>query len=442
MKYPNWPKELTAGLEMKDKEYRLNIMHDALNILGNPHLKLNNVIHVGGTNGKGSTVNFIRTILEESGYKVNMYTSPHLIQFNERFYVKGRYLNDNELQSIINEVASILNYRTDISYFEASTLFALHAFAKSNADFNLIEVGLGGRLDATNIFEKTLCSILTSISLDHMDILGDTITQIAHDKSHIIKQNGVVFSAKQSAEAEDEITQMINKKNATLYSENQDWLCNSTIGYKSKNNQHFYNLSDHIPVKLGLDGEHQFQNAGIAISVTQYIQSLGYNKISKASILDGLQKTQWPARMQTISIPNIKNTHCILDGAHNIAGIEALCYYINNTKHLFKKNIAIFTCLSNRNYTELLDEITKVFDQVILFDANKCNIDSPKPFQNANKMLQYCQESYKNTSFNIASSMEGIYNIIDDNKDTRIIFCGSLYFGGFVLSQYKYLHYI
>ena len=383
-------------------------MKEFLCLFGNPHQNIKNIIHVGGTNGKGSVCNFIKNILIKSGYSVNLYISPHLVFLNERFDLNGEIVSDCKL----NEIFDYINRRlsnADISFFEKTTLIALLLFEKYQADFNIIEVGLGGRKDATNVFDKVLCSVLTSISIDHQEFLGNTIEDIAIEKAEIIKQNCSVFTSNIGIIL-DIITKKADKMNAKIHSF----------------------ITNHIMINQitpSLLGNHQVINANLAIDVCKYIKNeLNYSKITDITIKKAIESTKWSARLEKISLFNYKKTEIFLDGAHNEDGIRALFDFIRQTNANYTKTIGIFMCLENRNPSDFVKYIKNNLTKIILpkFDIST----APRAFFNANDLLKLFTENDIISS--IIDEIDDIKTAIPDEKNTRIIFFGSLYFCGYI----------
>jgi dihydrofolate synthase/folylpolyglutamate synthase len=260
--------------------------------LGNPHLHIPPAFHVAGTNGKGSTLAFIKQILQDNGHTVHRYTSPHLVRFNERIELCGVPATEDVLAEGLAEVLRV-NDGASITTFEAITCLSFLLFARYPADFTLLEVGVGGRLDATNVIQQPLVTGITSISLDHQSDLGETVERIAFEKAGIIKSGvPVVVPADLSVSICSVIESLAQERGAPFI------IAPSASGHY-----------------LGLPGDHQRSNAGLAI---QMIESVG---IKCVNIEESLQKVEWPGRLQRLALPQ---GGLWLDGAHNEAGSEAL----------------------------------------------------------------------------------------------------------------------
>lgn len=399
----------------KDKtEWKLNTMIEALSYIDNLHTKIQNkVIHIAGTNGKGSTCNFIKNILEYAGYKVGLFTSPHLINYNERIYFNKRYATDEEIKSCKTEIISKCKNIKDISYFEITTLIAIMLFAKNNLDYCIFEVGLGGRLDATNIFDKKLATIITSISYDHMDKLGNTLKQITREKCGIIKENVPIFSSNTKPEIVNEIIQIAKEKKAKLFLQNRD-----------------YNLD--FTLKPSLSGSHQFENATLAKEVCKYL------KIDNKSIQEGISNTTWYGRLQKIKLKTIDNKNLnikeiYLDGAHNEDGIRVLCNFITETK--LKNNnyniIGIFSCLKRKQYKTFFQYFANAkFNKLLFYNVPKEIND----FVDTEELMHIANKN--NISNDKINNFEELKKHIDINTENIIFIFGSLYFVGYILENF------
>ncbi len=302
------PKKIDLGLER---------VYAALSRLGDPHKRLPPVLHVAGTNGKGSTIAFMRAMLEEAGVKTHIYSSPHLVRFNERIVVAGEEISDDMLISVLGQCDSAAG-DTPLTYFEAVTSAAFLAFAQTPADILILEVGLGGRLDATNVIEDPLASIITPIGLDHQSWLGETIEEIAAEKAGIIKASRPVVIGQQHKSALGVLEDRALAVGALPHIYGQEW--NSRLEHGRLVYEDEVGLSDVAPPKMF--GSHQIENAGLAIAA---LKAAGLapddDKISA-----GLERTFWPARLQLLkSGPLVERARRIagdgieiwLDGGHN-----------------------------------------------------------------------------------------------------------------------------
>ena len=322
VKIPHYPKPLGFKID-----FALERIFNALQYLGNPHHNLPPVIHIAGTNGKGSTLSFLRSIFEAAGKKVHCYISPHLVWFNERITLAGVPIKDAELYNIYEELRQTIEGKEDakLTYFEAVTTGALLAFSRHKADFLLLETGMGGRLDATNVIAKPLASIITNIDFDHQEFLGGCVQAIAREKAGVIKPGRPLIIAKQKHSKATEVLKEYATSQACPYI-----------------------MAQNLPecfrpplLKLGLAGRHQYDNAATAVSVIEYLNKHENYHFTTADIAKGLANAKWAGRMQdvTAEIENYlkKNWHLkislngrkiILDGGHNINAAEAISDYI------------------------------------------------------------------------------------------------------------------
>lgn len=271
-----------------------------LALLGNPHRHLPPVFHVAGTNGKGSTCAFLRAALEAAGQTVHVYTSPHLVRFNERIRVAGRLIDDAALAPLLAEVLDAAEaHDLGPSFFEATTAAAFLAFSRAPADACVIEVGLGGRLDATNVVTPVVCGI-AQVGIDHQAFLGDTLAEIAGEKAGIAKPGVPIVCLAQLSEASARIESVTTAAGAPLLLEGRNWQIDATL-------------------QPGLAGAHQLRNANLAA------QMLRLRGISNAAIRTGISTTTWPARYQRLADGPLTTTGPIwIDGAHNAAAAEVL----------------------------------------------------------------------------------------------------------------------
>ncbi len=303
-----YPREIDLSLE------RMRIL---LGKLGHPELKLPPVIHIAGTNGKGSTTAFLRAMLEAAGKSVHVYTSPHLVRFHERMRIGapggGHFVDEDDLIEALLEVERV-NADTPIPQFEITTAAALKLFADHPADIALLEVGLGGRYDATNVIANPLVAAITPISMDHEKFFGDTIEGIAGEKAGIIKRDRPVIVAPQREEALDVIEAEAARLGAPVFLANREWIAHSERGRLVY--QDIDGLLD-LPAPR-LIGRHQFTNAGVAIAALRQA-GLG---VPTAAIEAGLVDVDWPARMQRLTTGRLvartrADAEIWLDGGHN-----------------------------------------------------------------------------------------------------------------------------
>lgn len=280
-----------------------------LEALGNPHKALPPVIHVAGTNGKGSTVAFMRAILEEAGYRVHVYTSPHLVRFNERIVLAGEEIANGQLERLLDEVIR-LNGGAEATFFEVTTALAFRAFADVPADVLLLETGLGGRLDCTNIVENPLATAITSIGYDHMEFLGESIAEIAAEKAGIMKP-GVpcVIGPQRERDPGRVFAEIATERGVPLSAAGTDWSVQAIPGGFCLSSE---SGEEELPAPA-LQGAHQLENAGTAIMT---LRRAGISGLDTRILSAGLLKARWPGRLQTLAAPAPGWT-LRLDGGHN-----------------------------------------------------------------------------------------------------------------------------
>ncbi|MEG1141362.1 MAG: folylpolyglutamate synthase/dihydrofolate synthase family protein [Clostridia bacterium] len=399
----------------------LDNMAKLLEILGNPQDKLN-VIHVAGTNGKGSTCSFISNILKECGYKVGLYTSPFLETFTERIRISGENITEKDVARIVTLIKEKTE-QIDIhpTEFEIVTAMALYYYCEQEVDFVVLEVGLGGRYDATNIIKKSNVSVITSISLDHIGILGDTVAKIAYEKGGIIKENGVAIVYDQSDEAKNVIKQICADKNAKYIEVKFD---NINIK-KSDIYSQVYNCSvmgdEFEDLEIKLIGDHQIKNSILALSVIKYLKDTKNLNINEDSIRKGLINTKWPGRIEKIK----ENPIFIIDGAHNQDGAKSLAKALDRN---FKGNnlTMIIGMLEDKDIDGVLEILMPRFNKVITTTP-----DNPRAISShilKEKISKYVANVVDKKDIYDAVN----YTLENANEDDIIISAGSLYMIGLV----------
>ena len=399
-------------------DLKLDRMSRILNDLDNPHLSLPPTIHVAGTNGKGSTIAFLRGMLENNGLNVHTYTSPHLVNFNERIRVNGKLISEEFLTEILIQVDKINNGK-EITFFEITTAAAFLAFSKVKADILLLEVGLGGRLDATNVVPNVIASIITEISFDHEHFLGNRLSLIAKEKSGIIKSNVPVITINHNEEITLEIEKISRENNAPLSVVNKKT-------FKAEGDEFSFMLNNSrikLP-KPSLLGDHQLENSALAVAAIILI-SEKIDGIKLNTCFEGLKYSTWPARLQIIeegklvNIINNQNRLIILDGAHNLSGAKAL------SSKLLKINrewLIIFGYLKTRDPNEYLKTMIPISKNIIT-----TNISESVESFSSNELLKFSKnlgfKSFK--SNNLTEAFK-----ISKTKNLNICVCGSLYLAG------------
>ncbi len=294
--------------------------------LGHPEEKLPPVVHIAGTNGKGSTLAYLRGMAEAAGMRVHVYTSPHLVRFNERIRIAGGLISDAELAALLEECERV-NAGQPITFFEITNAAAFLAFARHPADLCLLETGMGGEFDSTNVIKQPALTLLTTISFDHQAYLGNTLAAIAHAKAGIMKRGVTSIASAQNAEALDVFTARGAALNAPLFVEGRDWRATPIptglhVDYRGR--------ALDLP-RPNLPGGHQIGNAGLATAAALELDRMGIlpKRLDEAAIATGLQHAEWPARMQRLTRGPLVDAlppgwELWLDGAHNPAGAQTV----------------------------------------------------------------------------------------------------------------------
>ena len=394
-----------------------------LDVLDTPHLCLPPIIHVAGTNGKGSTISYLRGIFEAAGLCVHVYTSPHLIRYNERIRLSGTLITDEQLVHYLSRVQQA-NSDAELTFFEAMTAAAFLAFHENEADVLLLETGLGGRLDATNVIENPLACVLTPVSLDHQDFLGQTVPEIAQEKAGIIKHKVPVFIAKQTIEAYQVFIDKAKKMDSEVFSNPEDWRV-------AQINEAMFQLTFkeatyHFSTPR-LAGKHQVQNASLAAVV-----ALGLKDklpVSASDIKKGLSAAEWPGRLQSLTEGKlyVPGTEIWIDGAHNAHGFQVLSDFMKEKQRQQSKEIVmVVAMLKNRDPELFFQFFEGMADRFIFVQMpEKERFHTPATFAN------YTQKS---TQFADVEELGAIFQ----NKllfGARIFITGSLYLVGSVLEN-------
>ena len=414
----------------RDIELGLSRVFDLLARVGNPHLKLPPTIHLAGTNGKGSTLSFLRTIFAESGLKIHTYTSPHLVNFNERIVLNGSEISDNFLNEILSECkeAAEIFPEIKVTFFEGITVAAFLAFSRVEADLLLLETGMGGRLDATNVLPKILCSIITPIAFDHQDFLGKTLAKIAFEKGGIIKKNCPTIISKQKSSALKTLTNQASEAGSNAKVFDKDFKIK-----KIKDGFLFSGFGKKISLPSpSLSGDHQIENAATAIAAVLTQTSF---KITEDHIRSALQKTIWPARLQKIIsgkfikiLPN--NFEVYLDGSHNLQGAATIEKFLRENKN--KKIYVIFAMLKDKDAAGFLKKIAPGINELIVTEI----ADEPKS-RTALELKEIAEKiGVKNVT--TARNFDEAFKIIenhDEGEAALALVCGSLYLAGNFLAE-------
>ena len=303
----------------------LSRIEELLRRLGDPHRRLR-FFHIGGTNGKGSVAAMVAAILQAAGYRVGLFTSPHLHSYTERIRLNGQDIKEEEVACILTHLRPILEDMVEKGFeppteFEVTTALALYYFGEVKPDYVVLEVGLGGSLDSTNIIPSSEVSIITNVGLDHMDYLGPTIPEIAQQKAGIIKQDGIVVTGADNPEALDVIERACQQKKAVLYRLGRDIHFKELLLSPQGGELDWEGLGQHYhKLKIPLLGRHQLINASLAVAAIEAARRHRGLRVTEAQIREGLARVSWPGRLEVIC----NRPLVVLDGAHNYDGALAL----------------------------------------------------------------------------------------------------------------------
>ncbi|WP_163526485.1 bifunctional folylpolyglutamate synthase/dihydrofolate synthase [Halobacillus ihumii] len=396
----------------------LNRMKWMMEKLDHPEKKIT-TIHIAGTNGKGSTLTFLRNLLQNQGYAVGSFTSPYITRFSERISINGVPIEDEELAKLVLDIQPLAEQLADTVWgepteFEVITAMAILYFSRKPLDFVLFEAGLGGRLDSTNIIQPVL-SIITNIGLDHMGILGDSYERIAYEKAGIIKEKTPVITGAER----DDVLHVINHKaaeqHAPIFTIGEGF---TSIHLESVQNGECFSFSTtdyEAPVLCSpLKGEHQVKNASLALYAMELLKAAGYT-IDRRHYGTGIESTFWPARFEKVS----EQPQIILDGAHNQEGTRALIKTM--IKHYNDKRIIImYAALNDKPVEEMLTQLKGIADELWL-----TQFDFPKAMK-AEEISQLITHNRLYVRMNYKQALEEIKQTM--NESDVLLITGSLYF--------------
>ncbi len=333
----------------------LSVITRILEGLGNPQRTFS-AIHIAGTNGKGSIASALATILQNAGYRVGLYTSPHLIRFNERILVDGTPISDDRVVSSWQAVKSVHHGDREPTFFEFSTAMAFHEFGRQQVDWAVIETGMGGRMDATNVLSPSVC-VVTNISLEHRTYLGNTISAITGEKAGIIKPGTPVITGVSQKSAKAVIEKVASENAAPLYMKGRDFRVRRGVGDRFS-----YLGIDHrwSGMQSGLMGGHQVDNAALTLAACEILMRSGV-ELTRDRVQTGLIHNQWPGRLEVVS----KRPYVILDGAHNLMAARRLGRFLK--ENLAGKKITMVAgILDDKPYKAILKDLLAPCDRLII----------------------------------------------------------------------------
>jgi dihydrofolate synthase/folylpolyglutamate synthase len=418
-------KLLDELLELHPKRIDLSLdrVCNLLEKLDNPQNKINNIVHIAGTNGKFSTLKFIQDILKSNSKSTNAYISPHLIRFNERFQLMDKEISNEELYSVLNKVKDF-NHSDPITFFEITSSAFFEAASNSPADYTLLEVGLGGRLDSSNVITPAI-SVITSISRDHQDFLGDSIEMIAFEKSGIIKSDiPAIIGYQPYPEAREMLMDQAEYKKAPIFAHGIHWNLtehNDKLIYEDNQNKiEFDNLYTH--------NVFQKKNLGLALAAASKLPNIDINFFVSKNLHN---KTYFPGRMEKISDGKLGSTiastnELYLDGSHNEDAASNLNETINQLTN--KKLCIILGMINTKDPISYLSKFDKIDALTVITIPNEESaIDS-------NELYAGLKKYYENVN-RADSIQEALANLNNNYQDARILICGSLYLAGKVLEM-------
>ena len=423
------------GMRMQELEYlkqldkfgmkpgleRMNLL---LEYLDNPEQDLD-IIHIAGTNGKGSTSALLTSIYKEAGYKVGTYNSPEIVKFNERMRINDEYISDERLAELVRQIKPVVEkVDSDVghpTFFEVVTAVAILYFAQENVDLAILEVGMGGLLDATNV-GQSLISVITNVSLDHTDYLGDTLSEITAEKGGIIKEGQAVITAATKREVKKKLAEIAVEKEADLINIYDYFLWEKKESTAMVQNLEISGLRDNYQgLKLPLLGEYQVLNTVTAVAVVEIL----YNSypVSASFIEQGISEVNWPGRMEVVA----QNPTVILDGAHNKAGAHQLRLELEKLD--YERLIIVLSILGDKDYQGIIDELMQVTDKVILTENQ--NPRAAKISELKKYVQNYEVEISEEQKLGVAAQSA----VAEANQNDVVLIGGSLYTVGEVRAE-------
>jgi dihydrofolate synthase/folylpolyglutamate synthase len=420
-----------SALHPRRIDLDLTRMHRLLARLEHPERRLPPVIHVAGTNGKGSTIAYLRAILEAAGLRVHVYTSPYLVRINECFRLGrtggGVLVGDDELFTAL-EHCERANAGAPITIFEIETAAAFHLFAQHPADVLLLEVGLGGRLDATNVIDAPLATVIAPIGMDHTEFLGDTMTAIAGEKAAIIRRGAPAICAEQPPEAIAVIEQHAKRMHAPLYSAGQEWHVSVERGRLVYQDDR--GLMDLAAPKLF--GRHQFDNAGLAIAA---LRAQNAFRIDAAAFEAGIVNAEWPARMQRLASGALvdqapQGSEVWLDGGHNAEGGRVVAAALGDLEERVSRPLVVIVgMMANKDAGAFLANFAGLTRHIIAVQIpDREGAMPPDRLADAARALGMRVE----TSGGIEAALRSLARLMYE-VPPRILITGSLYLAGHAL---------
>ncbi len=438
---------LGAELAGTRRKFELDHMRTLMHGLGDPQTRFSSVL-IAGTNGKGSTAATLASILNASGYQTGLYTSPHLLRVNERIQMSGDSplelceISDTLFASVFEQVKHAATTLVDggklpqaPSFFETVTAMAFLAFAQSGVEIAVLEVGLGGRLDATNIVEP-LASVITDISLDHTEWLGNTITEIAREKAGILRQGGVLITLSQHPEANAAIGERavaldVTGINAAAY------LPQYSPRERAQGEYAVPAFGTTLHVQPKLAGDHQRRNLALALAAAEYLQQhQDCTKITAESVANGLRQVHWPGRLERSTLPG--GAASLIDVAHNPAGMWTLRSYLSSafesapgsSDHLPSPRSLVFSALADKALEEMAQVLFPLFDEpggrVLIVPVSSARAATPERLQ----ALANAHREGASATYQVLPDVAAAYNALRLQHGGSVVVAGSVYLAG------------
>ena len=389
-------------------------------------------IHIAGTNGKGSVVQMISSILVQQGYKVGKFISPHLVHYSERISINNQNISEKDLEKILSELEpKISKYNTSskipITFFELTTIIALLYFCRNDVDFVVLETGLGGLFDCTNIISSPLVSIITSIGFDHVQILGNTLPEIAYQKAGIIKEDSNTIFFEQSKEVNDVFINVCKEKNNKLHLLKNRQITN----YHYDVDYQYFDFENYKDIAVILKGKKQIQNSAICIECMKILNSLGY-QVDEESIRTGLKTVVHKGRMEILN----NNPLILFDGAHNVPAIQNLQSMID-MYYKDSERVYVVSILKRKDYKKMVELLIQDKNATFIFTSG---IDDTR-YVSGTELLQIAQ-NFKSNQKLIIKNLNGAIKYVMENCQNRVnFFVGSFYTYSFITEFIKYYKY-
>lgn len=405
---------------------------DLLKRLNDPHMHLPPVIHVAGTNGKGSVVALLRAILTAAGYRVHVYTSPHLVRFNERIVIAGEEISDQYLEELLDEVTAA-NAGGELTFFEITTAVAFLAFSRNKADITLLETGLGGRLDCTNVTQRPICTAITSIGHDHNEFLGPNLTDIAREKAGIMKPNcPCVIGPVSDPDVREVLIRYGAEIGAPVLIGGRDWHA-TPLPDGHDFQWEIEDTRETLP-RPALTGAHQVANAGVALAVLRQIEKLDY-LIAWTAYGEGLGMVRWPARLQQIERGPLlamlpEGSRLWIDGGHNEAAAQALAAQMKTWKKQGDMPLhVVVAMMQTKRAADFLKQLAPLSDTVVTTEIageSKC--------WPAAELAALAAQNGAGAVHSAPDLTQALKLIAAGGRPGRVLVCGSLYLAGSALA--------